>query len=300
MRCSLSIALVLAGCGVDVGGPCSATDQCDDGAVCDFTAAAGPICVDADGDEDGDGLQNSKDFCQHQMGGAYDEDLDGYGDDCDSCPIAPPPAKPDTDGDEVESPCDPDSTQPGDRIVVFDGFNTGAIPTNWKTTGTWTFQGGEARVSPANPSDVVTLTAPLSLVSTKMAILAKYRVDRVDPGATESTASVIGVDRRPAGATVISCGGSRIGTMDRVSLDTGTSGAIDAMESLFDPASEYRVVLKLEGGAAQCGVIAPTDTGAAQANHSGEAMSEAGVAARGASVRFTYVLAVQRGPVNPQ
>lgn len=299
MRCPFLIALLLSGCGANVGGPCSATDPCDDGQVCDFTAEAGPECVDADGDGDKDGLPNSKDFCQHQAGGAYDEDLDGIGDDCDRCPIAPPPAAPDPDGDEVDSPCDPDTSQPGDRIVVFDGFNGGALPANWKSMGTWTFQGGEAKLVPAQPNDVATLTAPLALVSTKIAILAKYRVDSVTPGATESSAAVIGVDRRPAGVTTISCGGSRIGT-DRLALDTGVSGAIDNMDSLFDPANEYRVALKLEGPSAQCALIAARETGAAQANTNGEAMSEAGLSARGATVRFNYLLAVQRGPMPPQ
>ena len=299
MRCLFLVALLFGGCSGGTGGPCSSTDLCDDGAVCDFTASAGPICVDGDGDEDGDGLPNSKDFCQHQIGGAFDEDLDGFGDDCDRCPIAPPAATPDTDGDEVDAPCDPDSSQPGDRIVVFDGFNGGALPANWKATAGWTFQGGEAKVTPATPTEVATLTAPLSLVSTKTAILAKYRVDGVTAGATESAASVIGVDRRPAGATTIICGGSRVGT-DRLVLDTGVSGAIDNMDALFDPASEYRVALKLEGAMAQCALIASRDTGAAQAMSNGEAMSEAGVSARGATIRFSYLLAVQRGPMPPQ
>lgn len=300
MRCLLLI-LVWSACGdVEVGGPCSATDLCASGAVCDFTAANGPECVAADGDEDGDGLPNSKDFCQHQMGGAYDEDLDGYGDDCDRCPIAPPPATPDTDGDAVDSPCDPDPTQAGDRIVVFDGFNGGALPTGWKASPGWTFQGGEAKISPATPNEVATVTAPLSLVSTKVAILAKYRADRVDVGATESAASVIGVDRRPAGVTTITCGGSRVGTMDRLLLDTSVAGAIDAMDALFDPAGEYRVALKLEGAMAQCALISARETGAAQANYNGEAMSEAGLSVRGATIRFSYLLAVQRGPMPPQ
>ncbi|MEO7094680.1 MAG: hypothetical protein ABI175_15590 [Polyangiales bacterium] len=300
MRCLFLVALLVGGCdSTGLGGPCSATDLCDDGAVCDFTATDGPRCVAADGDEDGDGLPNSKDFCQHQLGGAYDEDLDGFGDDCDRCPIAPPPVEPDSDGDEVDSPCDPDPRAPGDRIVVFDGFNGGALPTNWKATPGWVFQGGEAKITPATPTEVATLTAPLALVSTKMAILAKYRVERVEAGATESNASVIGIDRRPAGATIITCGGSRVGA-DRLFLDTGVAGAQDSMDALFDPASEYRVALKLEGAMAQCALIATRDTGAAQAMTNGEAMSEAGLSARGASIRFSYLLAVQRGPTPPQ
>ena len=80
-----------------------------------------------------DGLPNGKDFCQHAMGGAFDEDKDGFGDDCDRCPIAAPRATPDTDGDMVDAPCDPAPTEPGDEILFFDGFGNG-ISAEWKPT----------------------------------------------------------------------------------------------------------------------------------------------------------------------
>src|SRR5215218_9175621 len=93
----------LGGCGSStLAGPCSLSSPCSDGEICDFTDPAGPVCIDSDGDLDGDGLPNGKDFCQHQAGGEFDEDKDGIGDDCDRCPIAPPRATPDTDGDMVD------------------------------------------------------------------------------------------------------------------------------------------------------------------------------------------------------
>jgi hypothetical protein len=288
------LVIALAGCGADVGGPCSATDPCEAG-VCDLTNPDGPVCVEADGDDDADGIPNKRDFCQHQIGGAYDEDLDGYGDDCDACPIAPPPATPDRDGDEVDSPCDPDPTTAGDRIVVFTGFNEPTLPATFKATTGWMFQGGEAKVT-AGPTTTETLSAPMPLVSSHIAILARYRVDRVDTTATENAAAVLGIDRRPAGLTTISCGGSRIGGMDRLVLDTGVGNANDIVDNLFDPASLYRVALKIDGAQAQCALIGDTDTGASQQMTNGENLTEAGLSARGATIRFSYLLAVQQGP----
>lgn len=286
-------AVLFTGCGADLGGPCSATEPCDDG-VCDLTNPEGAICVDSDGDDDGDGIPNKRDFCQHQMGGEYDEDLDGIGDICDACPIAPPPEKPDADGDEVDSPCDPDPSTAGEQIVVFDGFNGGAAPANFTVTTGWEFRGGEAIATPGSPTATALLSAPLSLASSHLAVLTRYRVDAVDATATESAAQVVAIDRRPAGISIVSCAGSRVGGMDRLVLDTGVMFASDVVDSLFDPAALYRAVLKIDGAQAQCALIGDRDTGAAQANTNGENASEAGLAAKGATIRFGYLLAVQR------
>ena len=286
-------AMFLTGCGADLGGPCSLTEPCDDG-VCDLTNPEGGICVDAESDADGDGIPAKRDFCQHEMGGEYDEDLDGLGDICDACPVAAPPMSPDADRDEVDSPCDPDPSTAGEQIVLFDGFNSGAPPTGWKATAGWTFQGGEAIATPGTPTAVESLSAPLSLVSSHMAVLARYRVDRVDPAATENSAQVIAIDRRPAGITIVSCAGTRTGGMDRLVLDTGVMFASDVVNSLFDPAALYRAALKVDGAQAQCALIGDADTGAAQAMTNGENMTEAGLAAKGATIRFGYLLAVQR------
>lgn len=289
----LALVLACVGCSSDVGGPCSATEPCSEG-VCDLTNPGGGECVDADGDGDGDGIPNKRDFCQHEMGGEYDEDLDGLGDICDACPIAPPPAQPDSDGDEVDSPCDPDPSTKGDTIVVFDGFNSGALPTGWKSTTAWTFQGGEAVATPGSPTAVESLSAPLPLVSSHIAVLARWRVDRVDTTATENAVRVTAIDQRPAGTTTIACGSSRAGGMDRLVIDTGAGFAQDTVDGLFDPAGLYRGALKIDGAQAQCALIADRDTGAAQAMTNGENMTQAGLAAKGATIRFGYLLAVQR------
>ena len=131
------LAIALAGCGSTLDKPCSLDSPCDDGQVCDATAPMGAVCISADGDLDGDGLTNDKDFCHHAPGGAFDEDEDGIGDDCDSCPIAAPRATADPDGDAVESPCDPEPTEPGEEIVFFDGFGAGLTDWNPTTDGAW-------------------------------------------------------------------------------------------------------------------------------------------------------------------
>lgn len=292
----LLACVLLVGCGASTstGGMCDRDTPCSGDEVCDFTSPDGvPVCVDPDGDDDGDGLPNKRDFCQHVAGGKYDEDLDGIGDDCDRCPIAPPPAVADTDTDAVDSPCDPDPDIDGDQIVVFSGFND-VPPDTWKRSAGWTTVGGEIVATPGATA-TATLTAPLPLVSTHVAILARYRIDALEAGATESAASVTGIDRRPAGVTTVTCGASRIGSTDRVLLDTTTATAQkNFMSSLFDTAGLYRVAAQLDGATAACALIGDTETGAVQANGPGEAMTEAGLSARGATVRFSYLLVVQR------
>src|SRR4051812_8018727 len=143
----LAFALpTIAACGTvgtHVGDPCTAKNTCDDGQVCDLTSPGGPICLDGDADEDGDGIPNRKDFCLHLTGGAFDEDGDGIGDECDACPIGKPPASAEADGDGVDSPCDPDPRTAGDKIVLFNGFN-GPLPTGATMTAGWQIVGGEA------------------------------------------------------------------------------------------------------------------------------------------------------------
>jgi hypothetical protein len=225
----------------------------------------------------------------------FDEDADQVGDDCDRCPIAPPPATPDTDTDEVDAPCDPDSTTNGDRIVVFEGFNTG-MPATWKAVGAWEVRGGEVVGTPPDPTTLATLVAPLPLVTTKLAVLGSYRVDRVDAAASTSYIGVTAIDRRPAGIAAVSCGGHRTPTTESLLLDTDTGAAPTPLVDLFSTANRYRVAQRLENVSAACSMIADNEQGAVQQTTGGNAPSEAGVFVRGAVARFQYVLVVQRAP----
>jgi hypothetical protein len=289
--------MLLFGCGAEsIGGPCSLDEpECGSG-ICNLTTADGNgVCIASDGDVDGDGLPNGKDFCNQGAGGAYDEDGDLIGDDCDRCPIARPLAAPDTDTDMVDAPCDPDSAVNGDRIVLFEGFN-GAIPSTWKSVGTWEIRGGEVVGTPPDTATLATLTGSLPLSTTKLAVLGSYRVDNVTAGAASSYVGVTAIDRRPAGVAAVSCGGQRAGGADSLLLDTDTGAAPKPFVNLFDTASRYRVAERLEGITAACSMIADAEQGAVSQNTGGNAPTEAGVFTRGATVRFQYVLVVQRAP----
>ena len=295
-RAAVLTALVLAGCsGAQVDGECGAV-RCGEGRVCDLTDPAGPTCIDADGDLDGDGIPNNRDFCEHQPGGAFDEDRDGIGDDCDPCPIAPPGAEADPDGDAVDAPCDPDPETPGDTIAVFEGFNGAAIPANWRaSSASWQVVGGAAVVTPTDPTVVEQLVAPLPTLTTRLAVLTGYRVDAVDATATQNIAGVIAIDRRPAGTSTVGCTGRRAGTTNVLVVDTdlGTDQR-PFMTDLFASASLYELANKIEGAQAACAMVADNEAGAVSTASAGEAPSEAGLQARGATVRFGYLLVVQR------
>jgi hypothetical protein len=196
--------------------------------------------------------------------------------------------------DLVDAPCDPDSAVAGDQIVVFEGFNS-TIPENWKQTGTWEALGGEVRITPPDSSTLAILSAPLPLFTTKMAVLGQYRIDSADATASQSLVGVTALDIRPAGVSSVSCGGARAGGMDSLLLDTDAGAAARPFANLFDSASRYQVAQKLEGIQAACAMIANAEQGAVSQTTGGEAPTEAGLIARGASARFQYLLVVQRG-----
>ena len=278
---------------VDIGKPCSLDDPCDEG-VCNLSGPDEPVCIEPDGDLDGDGLPNKSDFCNQRPGGQFDEDGDGIGDDCDACPIARPPARPDTDTDGVDSPCDPDPTLDGNRITLFEPFNN-PLPVTWrKEGGTWEARGGEAILTTSDPTVTAILTAPVPLSSRHLAVQASYRIDRVDGAATLNLAGVVSIDRRPAGVTTVSCSGSRVGGMDSLIVDSAAGTTAKPLVNLFDPGGLYRIAQLIDNATGACAMTANTQTGAVSTATTGEAPTEAGLTARAVDAKFQYLLIVQR------
>ncbi len=295
----LALVLAIAGCGSStLDGPCSQDSPCGDGEVCDFTAEGGPVCISSSGDGDGDGIPNGKDFCQHAPGGAFDEDGDGVGDDCDRCPIAPPRANPDSDNDEVDSPCDPAPSEPGDKILFFDGFS-GGLSADWKptTASAWTVANGELTVNLSAVPEQESLKHNVSGES-NLAIQAAYKVDRVENTATTHVVAVYAEDPRPAGVSKMQCGVSRADTAaaDLVVVTTNL-GAMS--QPTIDPAlltsKTYRAGAYVEGTRAGCSVIADnTALGTVQTTITADDLSSVALTARAVTARFQYVIVVGR------
>jgi hypothetical protein len=266
--------------------------QCDDGQVCDRTAPGGAVCIDASGDIDKDGIPNGKDFCEHLAGGASDEDGDGIGDECDACPIAAP-GQADADGDAVMAPCDPDTRTPGDKILLFNGFNAAInnAGDNWK------FQNGEAIVTAGDA--VEQLVLPLAATSNHIAIFTAYQIDAASTTATTADAGIGSKTVLPLGSSAIQCGGSRAAGTDQVLLFQTDANMSQTQSNLplgaaFNPSTKYRVVQQMDGATTRCAVAGASmaESGAVQLTTDGTTPTQAVLYARGATVRFSYILVV--------
>jgi len=289
----LGIAVAACSPSVGVGDECSRTEPCDEG-ICNLSGPGTPVCIDKEGDLDGDGIPNKSDFCNQKAGGQFDEDGDGLGDDCDPCPIAPPPAKPDTDTDGIDAPCDPDPDLDGNRIVLYDGFN-GALPSNAiKMGGAWEARGGEAIVTTTDPNMDATLTVPLALTSRHLAVQASYRIDRVDAAAATNLTGVVSVQRLPLGVKAVACAGSRSGGMDTLIITSDAGSASKPFTSLFATTGLYKIAQRIENANGACAMSANTEEGGVTVTTAGETLTEAGLMARGVDAKFQYVLIVQR------
>ncbi len=297
---ALLLSLLVAGCGGDSvdDGPCSLTDPCGSSAVCDFTAEGGPVCIPKDGDLDGDGLTNDKDFCQHQPGGAFDEDVDGIGDDCDRCPIAAPRSTPDTDADMVDAPCDPAPSIDGDEILLFDGFQNG-LDSRWEATTetAWKVQGGEMIATLAGLPEQEFMKTNVVGKNT-IAVEASFRVDKVETGATRHLVGVYASDPRPAGVAEMACYVTKAdatpGT-ELVVVETNHGAMNMATSEAFNSANIYRAGATAMGTRAGCVVLTNgVPLGTLQANITADQLSQIALTAHATSVRYQYILVVGR------
>lgn len=279
------------------GNACKANHTCDPGLVCDMTDPSGPVCISATGDLDGDGIPNDKDFCEHMAGGAHDEDGDGVGDECDKCPIAPPPSSPDSDGDDVEgTQCDPDTRTPGDKIALFNGFNDPIknLPPAWQV------KDGALLMTPLTIGNTEELEIPLPSSTSEVSVDIAFHVDSIAAGATAPSVGVFAksVDL-PMGVYLNRCGGARIGgaDSDQIVMQTEMTASTAALLGQFDPASLYRITLRLDKGNADCVMIINNDANRSAPTTqqiAGAAMTRIGLYAKDATIRFSYVLVVSR------
>lgn len=291
------VLLALIGCGgtgSSLGDACSLTDECSEG-VCDFTAPDGPECISATGDIDGDGIPNDKDFCQHAMGGESDEDRDGIGDVCDRCPIAAPRATPDADGDNVDSPCDPDPSTPGDEILLFDNFAS-TLNARWKPTTAlaWQVRGGELVASLGAVSDQEFLTTQV-IGKSSISIEASYRIDKLEASNAQHLVALRLSDPRPAGVSSAQCGVTKadVGPNELVVVETNQGAMNQIVSGAFDPADLYRAGAYVTGTKAGCSVIGNgVPLGTVQASLTPDQLSSVSLTARAVTVRFQYVLVV--------
>jgi hypothetical protein len=298
----LALVVGLCGCGASSGqtqadaqAACGAT-TCTSSEVCDRTDPAGPTCIPAAGDLDGDGIPNSADFCNHVAGGDTDEDGDGLGDICDPCPIAPPPVTPDPDGDAVDRPCDPDPHTAGDQILLFEGFANG-IPSKWKaTTVAWTSENGDAVVSLAGQADADLLQIAV-VPKTNLAVETAYRVDAVEAGAADHVVVVTAADLRPAGVATMACGLEHDDTsgLDNVSINTNSGVGLQRTNNAFTTTTRYQIGAYATGGNAGCTAIGDgKGLGVAQASLTPDSMGTIGIGAPAVSAHFKWVLVVGR------
>jgi hypothetical protein len=289
----------LAACGGPTieGGPCSRTDPCSDAEVCDYEAEGGPQCIPRSGDLDGDGLANDKDFCHHQPGGAFDEDIDGLGDDCDRCPIATPRDTPDSDSDMVDAPCDPNPGMDGDEILLFDSFQNGLLP-RWEATtpSAWEVRGGEMIATLATvPDQEYMKTAVVG--KNAITIEASFRVDKVEASASRHVVGVYANDPRPAGVANMGCYTTKAdaSTSELVVVETNLSAMNMPSTSLFSSANLYRAAARVSGTTAQCIVLTNGNPlGTLQTNITADQLTEIALTAHATSARFQYILVTGR------
>lgn len=149
--------------------------------------------------------------------GTHDEDVDGFADGCDLCPMFADMT--DTDGDGIGDLCDPAPADPSDHLVLFDPLVQAA--SDWTAVGTWTFAADHVSYSDSMLGTLHRMLSPLPL-----AVTAETMVTFT----TNATKSAAGLDLVLATHT-FRCVVLR-DTVDVVELFNATSGAMLRMTTL--------------------------------------------------------------------
>jgi hypothetical protein len=297
--------LLLVACGSEESGApgdaCKADLSCGGDLVCNFQAAT-PICLDADLDEDGDGMANKVDLCPATAGGSnHDEDGDKQGDSCDLCPIeAARGIVKDDDGDKLGGGCDPDDKSPGDKVVFFDGFGTDTLA-NWKLDDATHFSVSndllKVTVSAADPEASAVHSLP-AIAETTTSFVGFRVVDAAPAGvdgASRDVATTLFSDI-PMGGSRARCGSNLTSQASALRLTTDQGDVNEPFPGLFELGRTYRLLLQTSGGQAACvqtlGPVAKSAVGSV----SSDFKTAVSVVQRSVAADYEYVLVVQSPP----
>lgn len=169
----------------------------------------------------------------------HDEDGDGIVDGLDGCPhLSGDPA--DTDGDGVDDACDPEPTNPRQRITLFDGFEAG-VPANLTAATGWV-QRTDAIAWPGasfgfvewNPHAVtdVDIAAGWTIVSIPATVTHQILTGMDQPGGTQTYGEVYG-DTTAAFASVTNFDGTNYNNYDMSTFAGFTTGRVDTVFHAF-------------------------------------------------------------------
>jgi hypothetical protein len=303
----IAAVVLLAGCfsaSPPQGVPCDpARDNCPLGQAC-IATPAGHVCSSdtplpdgpsgnegggPDDDSDADGVRDGDDNCPLVANALQEnEDGDPRGDACDECPPIASMTVVDGDGDGVGDACDPNPNQPGDAIVLFEGFAQG-LPPGWAASGAWSAAGGDLTVA-ASGIQLATLVIPVA-GSPRQTLRSIVTITDL----TSDTGGSIGIVARfdDQGDSGVHCGGGRgANTAGKFGLiDAGTGSLVQVVDRTFAIGRTYDLALRSEGSKQECSdATAPPITVNQAMPPDG---AQIGLRARIASARYPWIMLVR-------
>lgn len=297
--------LLLVACGSEESGApgdaCKADLSCGGDLVCNFQAAT-PICLDADLDEDGDGMANKVDLCPATAGGSnHDEDGDKQGDSCDLCPIeAARGIVKDDDGDKLGGGCDPDDKSPGDKVIYFETFASADALTGWTLDDAshYSVSNDQLKVTVSAALPGANAIRPLASAPQAAAVFTSYRIDNTAPAGVDATSRDVNAaifDNSPAGANGSArCGSNSMnGAAGTLRLVTDRGDANEILATSFTVGEIYRLVLQIEGGTARCVQLRGGAASTAAREVEGGPKPAISLGVRSVAASYDYVMVVQ-------